>query len=176
MLSNAGQTCGLNTTALGTRRVRARGKVVWMAAMQVIWKISSASLEDIFGDDIFGNFFGGGGGRRGVVVVVAAGVRGSNLRVNLTFEEAAKGVTKTIKGKKYVPCTTCGGNGAKIKVVFKPCGMYGSGQVRKITNTFSRSNANRNNMPYCNGEGTTVTAKCGGCKGEGRVYGEERTT
>jgi len=27
--------------------------------------------------------------------------------------------------------------------------------------------------PNCNGEGTQVTAKCGSCKGEGRVYGEE---
>jgi molecular chaperone DnaJ len=27
--------------------------------------------------------------------------------------------------------------------------------------------------PDCNGEGSTVTAKCGGCKGDGRVYGEE---
>ena len=28
----------------------------------------------------------------------------------------------------------------------------------------------------CNGEGTTITAKCGSCKGEGRVYGEETVT
>jgi len=27
--------------------------------------------------------------------------------------------------------------------------------------------------PTCNGEGTTVTAKCTSCKGEGRVFGEE---
>jgi molecular chaperone DnaJ len=27
--------------------------------------------------------------------------------------------------------------------------------------------------PVCNGEGSTITAKCGSCKGEGRVYGEE---
>jgi len=27
--------------------------------------------------------------------------------------------------------------------------------------------------PTCNGEGTTITAKCAVCKGEGRVYGEE---
>jgi molecular chaperone DnaJ len=27
--------------------------------------------------------------------------------------------------------------------------------------------------PTCNGDGTTITAKCTGCKGEGRVYGEE---
>jgi molecular chaperone DnaJ len=30
--------------------------------------------------------------------------------------------------------------------------------------------------PNCNGEGTTITAKCGSCKGEGRVYGEETVT
>jgi molecular chaperone DnaJ len=27
--------------------------------------------------------------------------------------------------------------------------------------------------PTCNGEGSTITAKCNVCKGEGRVYGEE---
>jgi molecular chaperone DnaJ len=27
--------------------------------------------------------------------------------------------------------------------------------------------------PTCNGEGTSITAKCNNCKGEGRVYGEE---
>ena len=27
--------------------------------------------------------------------------------------------------------------------------------------------------PTCNGEGTTISAKCTNCKGEGRVYGEE---
>jgi molecular chaperone DnaJ len=27
--------------------------------------------------------------------------------------------------------------------------------------------------PACNGEGSTITAKCNDCKGEGRVYGEE---
>jgi molecular chaperone DnaJ len=30
--------------------------------------------------------------------------------------------------------------------------------------------------PTCNGEGTTITAKCNNCKGEGRVYGEETVT
>ncbi|NDC41578.1 MAG: molecular chaperone DnaJ, partial [Chitinophagia bacterium] len=27
--------------------------------------------------------------------------------------------------------------------------------------------------PTCNGEGTSITQKCGSCKGEGRVFGEE---
>jgi molecular chaperone DnaJ len=30
--------------------------------------------------------------------------------------------------------------------------------------------------PTCNGEGSTITAKCGSCRGEGRVYGEETVT
>jgi molecular chaperone DnaJ len=30
--------------------------------------------------------------------------------------------------------------------------------------------------PTCNGEGSTVTAKCSVCKGEGRMYGEETVT
>jgi molecular chaperone DnaJ len=30
--------------------------------------------------------------------------------------------------------------------------------------------------PTCNGEGTSITAKCNNCKGEGRVYGEETVT
>jgi molecular chaperone DnaJ len=30
--------------------------------------------------------------------------------------------------------------------------------------------------PTCNGEGTTITAKCSACKGDGRVYGEETVT
>src|SRR6202000_3139825 len=61
-----------------------------------------SQFGDIFGDDLFGSFFGGGrrgggGGGR------ARGVRGSNLRVKikLNYEEIAKGVSKNIKVKKY---------------------------------------------------------------------------
>src|SRR3984957_11471484 len=74
-----------------------------------------SQFGDIFGDDVFGSFFGGG--RRGGGGSRARGVRGSNLRVKikLTYEEIAKGVTKNIKVKKYVGCHTCGGSGAKDK-------------------------------------------------------------
>lgn len=136
-----------------------------------------SQFGDIFGDDIFGSFFGGG--RRGGGGGRARGVRGSNLRVKLklSFEEAAKGVTKTIKVKKYVPCTTCNGSGAKDKGSIQTCTTCnGSGQVRKVTNTFLGQMQTVTTCPTCNGEGTTVTAKCGSCKGEGRVYGEEMVT
>lgn len=136
-----------------------------------------SQFGDIFGEDIFGNFFGGGGGRgRAGGGRRATGQRGSNLRIKLklNYEEIAKGVSKNIKVKKYVTCNTCSGNGAKDKGSIQTCNhCNGSGQVRKVTNTFLGQMQTVTTCPNCNGEGTTVTAKCGNCKGEGRIYGEE---
>ena len=134
-----------------------------------------SQFGDIFGDDIFGSFFGGGGGRRGGGQR-NRGVRGSNLRIKLklNYEEIAKGVSKQIKVKKHVVCTTCNGNGAKDKNSVQTCGTCGgSGQVRKVSNTFLGQMQTVTTCPTCNGEGATITHKCSSCKGEGRVYGEE---
>src|SRR6187401_1981200 len=134
-----------------------------------------SQFGDVFGEDLFGSFFGGGGGGRGRTSR-ARGVRGSNLRVKikLTYEEIAKGVTKNIKVKKHVVCNTCSGSGAKDKGSVQNCGTCGgSGQVRRVTNTFIGQMQTVTTCPTCNGEGTTITAKCTACKGEGRVYGED---
>lgn len=134
-----------------------------------------SNFGDVFGDDIFGSFFGGGqrqgggGGRR-------KGSRGSNLRVKIkmNFAEIANGANKKIKVKKYVSCNTCSGSGAKDANAVQTCsGCGGSGQVRQVTNTFLGQMQTVTTCPQCNGEGTTITSKCGNCKGEGRVYGEE---
>ena len=134
-----------------------------------------SQFGDVFGDDMFGGFFGGGQSRsRGGAK--ARGQRGSNLRIKLkmNYEEIANGVNKQVKVKKHVLCTTCGGNGAKDNSSIQTCGTCkGSGQVRKVTNTFLGQMQTVNTCPTCNGEGSTVTAKCTPCKGEGRVYGEE---
>jgi molecular chaperone DnaJ len=133
-----------------------------------------SQFGDVFGDDIFGSFFGGrrgtGGNSR------SHGIRGSNLRIKikLSFEEIAKGVNKNIKVKKHVTCTTCHGNGAKDKSSVQTCGTCGgSGQVRRVSNTFLGQMQTVTTCPACNGEGTTIAAKCLSCKGEGRVFGEE---
>lgn len=134
-----------------------------------------SQFGDIFGDDLFGSFFGGGRGGRGGGQR-SRGVRGSNLRVKLklTYEEIAKGVTKNIKVKKYIVCNTCSGTGAKDKGSIQTCQTCGgSGQVRRVQNTFLGQMQTVTTCPACNGEGTQVTAKCGTCKGEGRVFGEE---
>lgn len=138
-----------------------------------------SQFGDIFGEDIFGSFFGGGGGQRTRGGQRSRGARGSNLRIKLklTYEEIARGVTKNIKVKKYVPCNVCSGSGAKDKGSIQTCSTCGgSGQVRKVTNTFLGQMQTVTTCPACNGEGTTITAKCGHCKGEGRMYGEETVT
>jgi molecular chaperone DnaJ len=139
-----------------------------------------SQFGDIFGDDSpFGSFFGGGGGQRRGGGGRTRGVRGSNLRVRikLNYEEIAKGASKTIKVKKYVGCTTCGNTGAKDKSSMQTCGTCGgSGQVRRVQNTFLGQMQTVTTCPTCNGEGSTIANKCTACKGEGRVYGEENIT
>jgi molecular chaperone DnaJ len=138
-----------------------------------------SQFGDVFGEDIFGSFFGGGQGQRTRGGQRARGVRGSNLRIKLklTYEEIAKGVTKNIKVKKYVPCSVCSGSGAKDKGSVQTCSTCGgSGQVRRVSNTFLGQMQTVTTCPSCNGEGTMITAKCNNCKGEGRVYAEETVT
>jgi molecular chaperone DnaJ len=133
-----------------------------------------SQFGDVFGDDIFGSFFGGR--RGGASNARSHGVRGSNLRIKikLTYEEIAKGINKNIKVKKHVPCGTCHGSGAKDKASIQTCGTCGgSGQVRRVSNTFLGQMQTVTTCPTCNGEGTTITAKCVVCKGEGRVFAEE---
>jgi molecular chaperone DnaJ len=130
---------------------------------------------DIFGDggSPFDSFFGGGAGRgRGR----SAGQRGSNLRIKvaLTLEEIASGVTKKIKVKKEVTCTSCNGSGAKDSSSVKTCTTCrGAGYVRQVKNTFLGQMQTTVTCPTCNGSGQQVTAKCTTCGGDGRMQGEE---
>ncbi len=130
-----------------------------------------SQFGDIFGDDIFGNFFGGGGGRRGGGGQRSRGVRGSNLRIKLklNYEEIARGTTKQIKVKKYVACTTCSGSGAKDKNSVQTCATCGgNGQVRKVTNTFLGQMQTVTTCPTCNGKALPSLQNVQPVRGEGR--------
>lgn len=134
-----------------------------------------SAFGDIFGDmggSPFESFFGGGGGgqRR------PQGQRGSNLRikVKLSLEEIAQGVTKKIKVKKQTTCNVCNGSGAKDSNSVTTCGTCkGSGYVRQVRNTFLGQMATTTACPNCKGNGKIITANCNNCKGEGTIYGEE---
>lgn len=130
------------------------------------------NFGDVFnnGDDMFSNFFRNGQGGAHM------GSRGANLRIKLKvdYAEIVNGVNKKIKVKKYVLCQQCTGSGAKDKGSVATCNTCGgSGQVRRVSNTFLGQMQTVTTCPTCNGEGSTITQKCTNCKGEGRVYGEE---
>lgn len=127
---------------------------------------------DIFGGGGFGSMFGGGG-RGGAR---SRGERGSNLRikVSLTLEEIAKGVTKKIKVKKQVACDQCSGSGAKDSSSLQTCTTCGGqGAVRQIRNTMLGQMQTTTTCPSCNGTGKTIKDNCTKCKGDGRNYTEE---
>ncbi len=138
------------------------------------------TMDDIF--EQFGDVFGEGGNPfdaffgRSSGGATSKGQKGSNLRIKvaLTLEEIATGVTKKIKVKKQVSCDACSGSGAKDAGSVKTCTTCrGSGYVRQIKNTFLGQMQTTVTCPTCSGSGQMVTANCQKCKGDGRVYGEE---
>lgn len=130
-----------------------------------------AQFGGMFGGAGGGDFFGGGGARR-----QSRGERGSNLRikVSLTLEEIATGVTKRIKVKRQKKCDVCDGSGAKDASDVTTCNTCGgAGVVRQVRQTFLGQMATTTTCPTCSGAGTTVKSSCPNCKGDGRVYGED---
>ncbi len=129
--------------------------------------------------DLFRDVFGGGGGGFGSIFEEffsgssssqseAGGSRGTDLRVSLeiSLEQAAKGVEREIKYRRYGPCGSCGGSGAAAgsgKVMCPTCG--GMGQVATNQGFLSI----RRTCPKCSGSGVSVENPCGDCSGEGRL-------
>ncbi|MGB0836079.1 MAG: molecular chaperone DnaJ [Psychrobium sp.] len=117
---------------------------------------------DIFGD-MFGDIFGGGGrgGRQ------RGPARGADLRYNmeLTLEEAVKGVTKDIQVPSLQSCDECNGSGAKKGTSATTCGTcHGQGQVQMRQGFFAVQQA----CPTCRGSGKIIKDPCRKCHGEGR--------
>ncbi len=126
--------------------------------------------------DIFSQFFGGGGGG-GFEDFFGGGRRqqrdpygrskGSDLRYDLeiTLEEAAKGVTKKLKLERNVGCKTCDSKGSKDgrPTSCSTCG--GSGAVTRQAGIFVQQVT----CPDCRGAGIKISNPCKDCEGEGAV-------
>ena len=126
---------------------------------------------DIFGGrGGFGGFGGFGGGNAG-----PAKHRGSDQRVKvrLTLQEIAGGVTKKFKLKKYVSCTHCNGSGAENGAVETCPECKGTGRVVRTQQSFFGMMRSEVACPHCNGQGTIIKNKCKHCNGDGIVMGEE---
>ena len=113
-------------------------------------------------ESIFGDTMGGDGAERG------GRGRGSDLRydMQISFEEAARGVEKEIEIAKLQSCDTCHGSGAEpgSKVTTCPtCG--GQGQVAVSRGFFNIAQT----CPRCRGAGQMIEKPCHTCRGDGRV-------
>ena len=135
-------------------------------------------LNDLFGGAFGGGFggfggFGGGfgGGQRQQKVYRGRDIR---VRVKLTLEEIAKGVEKEISIEKNVPCSECGGKGAKNSSDIKSCpACKGTGQVQRVVNSFLGQTVTYSTCQQCGGEGKIISNPCHTCNGTGLVRKRE---
>lgn len=96
--------------------------------------------------------------------------RGQDLQVKLelSLEEIANGVEKTMKIKRFVKCDTCGGNGAEPGTKPAKCPTCGGqGQVRRVSRTLFGQFVNVQSCPNCGGSGEIIERKCKSCGGSG---------
>ena len=113
-------------------------------------------------EDLLGGMFGGDGGAR-------RSSRGADLEFEmpLSFEEAAKGIEKTVTVPRRELCPECRGEGGE-RAACSTC--QGRGQIRQsagfmvIARTCHR----------CGGQGSTVKKACASCRGEGRIRMERK--
>ncbi len=122
-------------------------------------------FNDIFSNfsDIFGDM---GGGRQGKKR--SAAQRGADIRYNLevTLEEAFKGVTKNISFTIASSCDSCKGSGAEGNEKPTDCSnCKGSGKVRAQQGFFIVERT----CGSCAGSGQVIKNPCKICRGEGRV-------
>ena len=138
-------------------------------------------LNDLFGGAFGGGFSGGfggfggfGGGRGGQRQQRVYRGRDIRVRVKLTLEEIAKGVEKEVSIEKSVPCSECGGKGARNSADIKTCpACNGTGQVQRVVNSFLGQTVTYSTCQQCGGEGKIISNPCRSCSGTGLVRKRE---
>ncbi len=135
---------GLNRTAFGT----------------------GTGLEDL--GDLFDEFFrgfgmGGGHSRR-------SPRKGADLQtvVSLTFEESISGVEKEVEVSRMEVCSVCRGSRAEPGTTPVRCPVcQGTGEERRMRQTFLGSMVNVTVCSKCGGLGEIVSSPCKNCRGKG---------
>lgn len=133
-----------------------------------------SSFGDIFGGgSIFDSFFGGSNSGRGRRY---SGEPGADIKIKLplTLEEISEGVAKTLKVRRLVTCETCHGAGAKTGGKRKCSTCNGHGEVRQVSRSVFGQFVNVSVCPTCSGSGEEITDRCDNCRGEGRIFGEDK--
>ena len=125
---------------------------------------SHMGIDDIF--SMFNDIFGGGFSSR------RSHARGVDLQteIDLTIEEVAAGVERTIEFERSDFCHECGGSGAASGSRKKTCSTCGGyGQVEQTSGFGALFGRVVTTCPSCRGRGTLVTTPCAACEGAGRA-------
>lgn len=127
--------------------------------------------------DLFNEIFGGGfedmfarGGQRGPR---NGPERGADLRydVEITLEQAFRGMEREIVVPRAQACEPCGGSGSEGNAPLETCRTcQGAGQVRASQGMFRIVRT----CPACHGRGQAIKAPCPSCGGRGLSRVEER--
>jgi molecular chaperone DnaJ len=119
----------------------------------------------------FGDIFGGGGrGRSG-----RRSNRGSDLKIKLklSLEEIAAGVTKKLKVHRKETCPDCSGTGAEAGTGKSTCHVcHGAGEVQQVARSMFGQFVNVQPCPNCEGSGEIIRQPCRKCSGDGRIRKE----
>ncbi|MBI4653664.1 MAG: molecular chaperone DnaJ [Nitrospirae bacterium] len=109
-------------------------------------------------EDIFANLFGS---RRGEEIPL----RGADLAtsIEISLEEAYKGVSKPITLTREISCSACKGTGAETSQTCSNC--KGAGVIQQGKGYFRVSQT----CPSCKGAGKIITKACKSCRGSGTV-------
>ena len=118
-------------------------------------------LGSIF-ESMFGGGFGSSSRRRGPT-------RGEDIQLRLTisFEEAAFGCKKNVTYQRVAACERCNGSGSADGKIETCATCHGAGRVRTVQNTMFGRMASESVCPTCNGSGKTVKTPCTACRGNG---------
>lgn len=119
--------------------------------------------------DVFDAFFGGGATTRGPRSRVQPG-SDALIRVRLTLEECATGVTKKIEIDTAVLCDSCAGKGSASDTPPTTCGMcHGAGEVQTVQRSMLGNVMTNRPCGTCDATGFIISDPCNSCGGDGRV-------
>jgi len=133
----------------------------------------TSSFSDIFGSDIFEDFFEGFGGSRGRGRRRSSDFRGTDLRYDLSIslENAYNGKRQEINFISSDKCENCKGYGAEPGSKPIACNICkGQGQVRSNQGFFTVQQT----CPECSGSGEKISTPCRECKGMGKKQSDKK--
>ena len=125
---------------------------------------------------IFEGFFGGGGGG---AQQRNRPTRGEHIHVGMeiSFEEAAFGVSREVSVPTIIDCEACHGSGAQEGTSIDTCGQCsGRGVVNVQRSTFLGVMNTQSACPTCQGRGKVIAHPCKACKGKGKVRKNQKVS